>query len=178
MTDKELIDLALGCGFDHAGELNVKALYFDPEIRKMCAADKCRNYGRCWTCPPYCGELDEITAKAAKYTRGILVQSTAQMEDDYDVEAIEEAANLQKKRFMALVESLREKYPDCLPMAAGGCTVCEKCACPDEPCRFPDKAIPSMEAYGLWVSKVCEDSGMKYYYGPKTITYSSCVLVD
>ena len=79
---------------------------------------------------------------------------------------------------MELVKELRKIYPNCLPMSAGTCTICSPCACPDAPCRFPDLAIPSMEAYGLWVSKVCEDSGSKYYYGPQTITYTSCILVD
>ena len=35
-----------------------------------------------------------------------------------------------------------------------------------------------MEAYGLVVSQVCQDSGLPYYYGPRTITYTACVLVD
>ena len=63
-------------------------------------------------------------------------------------------------------------------VASGGCTVCPKCTCPDTPCRFPDLATPSMEAYGLVVSDVCRDSGLPYYYGPKTITYTACMLVN
>lgn len=59
-----------------------------------------------------------------------------------------------------------------------GFTICSQCTYPDSPSRFPDKAIPSMEAYGLLVSKVCEKSGLPYYYGPKTLTYTSCVLID
>ena len=35
-----------------------------------------------------------------------------------------------------------------------------------------------MEAYGLVVSQVCQDSGLPYYYGPQTITYTACVLID
>ena len=35
-----------------------------------------------------------------------------------------------------------------------------------------------MEAYGLLVSDVCLKSGVKYYYGPKTMTYTSCILID
>lgn len=178
MTDEQLLELAAGCGFDHVGPLNVPALEFNPAVRDMCAADKCRNYGRCWTCPPHCGTLEEIAEKAAPFHRGILVQSTGRMEDDYDVETMMETEELQKNRFLRLVEEVRKVYPHCLPMSAGGCTVCPKCACPDEPCRFPHLAIPSMEAYGLVVSKVCEDSGLKYYYGPQTITFTSCILID
>lgn len=178
MTDGQLLDLAAHCGFDHFTMLNVSALEFLPEIRAMCAADKCRSYGRCWTCPPHCGTLEEIRAKAQTYTRGILLQCTGRMEDDYDFETMMDTEQRIKTCFSALTKELRVIYPHCLPMSAGTCTICPSCSCPDAPCRFPELATPSMEAYGLWVSKVCESSGVKYYYGPKTITYTVCVLVD
>lgn len=178
MTDQELLNLAAECGFSHVNMLNVPALEFRSEVRDMCSADKCNHYGRCWICPPHCGTLEEVAEKAQKYSRGILVQCTGQMEDDYDVETMLETGAEQKKCFAKLVKAVREAYPSCLPMSAGHCTVCPTCTCPDAPCRFPELAIPSMEAYGLWVSKVCEDSGAKYYYGPQTITYTSCILVD
>lgn len=178
MTDRQLMELATGCGFDHVGMLNVPALEFNPAVRDMCASDRCKSFGRCWTCPPYCGTLEEIAEKTASYHRGVLVQSTGRMEDDYDVEAMMETEQLQKARFLRLVQEIRRDYPDCLPMASGACTICGKCGCPEEPCRHPQLAIPSMEAYGLVVSKVCEDSGLKYYYGPRTITFISCILTD
>ena len=36
--------------------------------------------------------------------------------------------------------------------------------------------MASMEAYGLLVSDVCRRSGLGYYYGTGTMTYTSCVL--
>ena len=164
-------------GFTHWKELNMKALRFLPEVRDMCAAGRCGSYGRCWTCPPHCGTLEEISARAAACSRGVLVQSTGEMEDDFDVECMMETERLQKERFRALTERVRQAQPDCLPMSAGACTLCAKCTCPDEPCRFPRLAVPSMEAYGLVVSDVCRDSGLDYYYGPRTITYTSCILL-
>ena len=178
MTNEELLKLAEKHGFEHFGMLNVPAMEFNPAVRDMCKAGRCGMYGKCWTCPPGCGTLEEIAEKAKPYSRGILLQSTAQLEDDYDVETMMETGELQKERFLALVKELRKVYPNCLPMSAGTCTLCSPCACPDAPCRHPELAIPSMEAYGLWVSKVCEDSGAKYYYGPQTITYTSCILFD
>lgn len=178
MTDQELLDLAIQCGFDHAGPLNVAAMEFNPAVRDMCAADRCRSYGRCWTCPPGCGTLEEISARAAAYLRGVLLQSTGQMEDDFDIEVMMDTERLQKERFRAFVDRVREEYPNCLPMSSGACGVCSICTYPDAPCRFPQLAIPSMEAYGLVVSQVCQDAGLPYYYGPQTITYTACVLVD
>ncbi len=177
-TTQEILQMAQECGFSHVGELNTQALEFMPEVRDMCAADRCGKFGTCWTCPPGCGTLDEVAARASKYSRGVLLQTTAQMEDDFDVEAMQQAEQDQKRSFEQFVEQLRREYPDCLPMATGGCTLCPQCTYPDAPCRFPKKAIPSMEAYGLLVSKVCEQSGLPYYYGPLTLTYTSCVLID
>lgn len=178
MTTQECLELAKEIGFSHVGELKVDALRFLPEVRDMCAADRCHNYGKCWTCPPGCGTLEEISQKAASYHRGVLLQSTGAMEDAFDVECMMETEQKQKERFLALVERVRKEYPDCLPMASGACQICATCTYPDAPCRFPDRAIPSMEAYGLVVSEICQQSDMPYYYGPKTITYTSCILLD
>ena len=53
---------------------------------------------------------------------------------------------------------------------------CAKCTYPDQPCRFPDKAFTSMEAYGLLVTDVCKSADTPYYYGRNTVTFTSCVL--
>ena len=173
----ELIQEALDGGFSQAGELNVSALVFMPEVRDMCSADRCHNYNKNWCCPPGCGSIEEAAERAAKYSYGLLVQTIGRMEDDFDYDTIKATSEKHKKNFGALVEKLRARYPDVLPMGAGTCSICEKCTYPDAPCRFPDKAIPSMEAYGLWVSKVCQLSGVPYNNGKLTITYTSCYLL-
>lgn len=178
MTMEEVLKLADEVGFSHAGPVKAEHLVFMPEVREMCAADRCQSYGKRWTCPPYCGSLEEIGERAKAYSRGILIQSTGEMEDDFDVEVMLETEELQKERFARLVDLLKEHWPDCLPMSSGTCVLCKKCTCPDAPCRFPDRAVPSMEAYGLFVSDVCEKAGLPYYYGPLTITYTSCILLD
>lgn len=178
MTMEALLALAEEVGFSHAAPLNTAALSFLPEVRDMCAADKCHSYGRSWTCPPHCGTLEEMARRAKGFSGGILVQSTAALEDDFDVETMMDTEKIHKERFFNFVEAVRAREEHILPMAAGACTICAQCTCPDAPCRFPDKAIPSMEACGLVVSQVCEGSGLPYYYGPLTLTYTSCVLAD
>ena len=66
----------------------------------------------------------------------------------------------------------------CLPLTAGSCTLCARCTYPDRPCRYPTKRLSSMEAYGLFVSDICTRSGLAYNYGPRTMTYTSCVLYN
>ena len=72
--------------------------------------------------------------------------------------------------------TLEDAAAACLPLSAGACTVCRRCTCPDRPCRFPNKRMSSMEAYGLLVGDVCLRSGLSYNYGPRTMTYTSCLL--
>ncbi len=174
---QEVLTLAEEIGFSHADPLDLAALVFRPEVRNMCADNRCGNYGRTWTCPPGCGTLEEITEKAARYSLGVILQSTGILEDKFDVETMMETGRLQAERFDTIVPRVRVLFPDCLPMSAGGCSRCRPCTYPDAPCRFPDLAFPSMEAYGLVVADVCKASGVPYYYGPETITYTGCILL-
>jgi predicted metal-binding protein len=95
-----------------------------------------------------------------------------------DFESMKEAEERHKKAFLKYAGTLRESWPKMLPLGAGCCKICNTCACPDEPCRFPEKRISSMEAYGIVVSDLCRKNGMDYYYGPNTIAYTSCFLLD
>lgn len=175
---KQLLELAKSCGFTNAGNFAPRELVFYEEVRQMCAAGRCHNFGKSWSCPPGCGTLEEGQALARTFSRGLLVQTTGKLEDDYDLEGMMQTEQEHKAHFEMLVKHLREQKLPMLPMGAGGCRVCKTCSYPDAPCRFPEKMFVSMEAYGLWVSKVCEQSGLPYYYGPGTMTYVSCILYN
>ena len=174
----QLLTLAKQAGFTQAAPLESSALTVRTEVREMCASDRCRAYDRSWSCPPACGTLDHCQNRMNRYQRGILLQTTGHLEDDFDAEAIHETEQRHKASFATLARQIRHLYPNCLPLTAGTCTLCRKCTYPTKPCRFPQKRFSSMEAYGLLVSDVCLKTGLKYYYGPKTITYTSCILID
>ena len=114
-------------------------------------------------------------ANQALFT-GILVQSTAQLEDEFDYTGMTSLLETHKKRFSTFARQARLLYPHCLPLTAGTCTLCHTCTYPDRPCRHPKQRLSSMEAYGLFVSDVCVRSNLAYNYGPRTLTYTACVL--
>jgi predicted metal-binding protein len=172
-----LKNLALDKGFDDAGFMDVSKLEFLQEVRDMCAADKCHNYNRSWSCPPAAPTLEAMREKVRGYSGGLLVQTVGQLEDSLDFEGMGEAGQRHKDNFDRLWDALAADYPALYPMGAGGCSKCQSCAYPDAPCRFPDKLAYSMEACGLYVSRVCTDNGMKYNHGKDTICYSSCFLL-
>ena len=61
-------ELALECGFFKAGVVPVSGIVFDRSFRKACEQNTCGNYGKCWTCPPDAGDIDELIGKARLLT--------------------------------------------------------------------------------------------------------------
>lgn len=169
------IEIALDCGFTAAVKLDVQTLRPMPMVRDTCVAGKCGAYGKNWTCPPYCGTLEECGEKMKDYASGLLLQTVGELEKTIDTRGYARVEQAHLASFHRFAEAVREVYPNALCLGTGGCRICGTCAWP-EPCRFPEKACASMEAYGLFVTQVCRDNGMPYYHGPKTITYTACVL--
>lgn len=172
---KQWIQAALAAGFTAAAELDVATLVPMDSVRDMCAADKCRAYGRNWTCPPACGTLEECAQRMGHYQHGLLLQTTGQLSRAIDSKAYARTQQLHSESLRRFSRQLRGEFPNALCLGAGGCQVCKSCAYP-EPCRFPEEAYSSMEGYGLFVTQVCRDNDVPYYYGEKTITYTACVL--
>ena len=171
------IAIAKECGFTAAAAVDVAALQPMAAVRDACAADKCQAYNKNWTCPPHCGTLEQCRDRISSYSRGILLQTVGRLEKSIDSKGYARIGQAHNEAFYRFAEKIRTAYPDALCLGAGGCRICPSCAYP-EPCRFPEKALSSMEGYGLFVTQVCRDSGIPYYYGPKTIAYCACVLFE
>lgn len=176
MTPKKAFALAEEYGFSHWGTIAADQLVLRSEIRDICADGKCGKYDKCWSCPPACGTLEEISEKIAGFRWGLLLQMTGQMEDEFDFEAILETERKLKKCFYKLSDRLRADGEELFAMSAGACTICDTCTYPNHPCRFPEKLFPSMEACGLVVLDICTKAGLGYNYGKNTITFTGCIL--
>ncbi len=172
-----LCALALETGFDEARPLDIQTLKPNEMVRDMCAENKCRAYGKNWTCPPHCGTLVQCQARMQSYRRGILLQTVGYLQKAIDSRTMATTEQRHLEQFHRFAQLLRQKYPDALCLGTGGCRICKTCAWP-EPCRFPEQACSSMEGYGLFVTQVCRDNGLPYHHGEKTITYTACILFE
>lgn len=169
------INLALEIGFTAASPMDTTKLTARSDIREMCKDDRCHAYGKNWTCPPACGSLIDCQSRMQNYQNGILLQTVGHLEKDIDSRAYQQTEQLHLQYFRAFSEKLKKEYPEALCLGSGGCRICKSCAYPN-PCRFPDKAYSSMEGYGLFVTQVCRNNQLPYYYGPRTIAYTACAL--
>ena len=177
MTYEQLSQIAEEVGFSVWAPLDVSTIELKPEVRDMCAVNSCGQYGKCWSCPPACGTLEECAERIKVCTYGILVQTCGDIEDGFDFEAMMEIEADHKAHFTEMYETLQNAGLNALAIGAGCCTACTKCTYPDAPCRFPEKQISSMEAYGMLVLEVCKANGLTYYYGTDKMAYTSCFLL-
>lgn len=173
---EKMIQIAQELDFYTAAPLDVSTLKPNPEVRKMCESNKCHQYDKNWACPPGCGTLEECQNKIAQYECGILLQTVGDIEDSFDFEAMTELEQQHTERFLKLVKALREMNLEIFPLNVGCCTNCEQCTYPDAPCRAPEQAYSSVEAYGLIVSELCKDNKVNYYYGSDKMAYTACIL--
>ncbi|MGM9659873.1 MAG: DUF2284 domain-containing protein [Faecousia sp.] len=178
MDYAQIAQMAAEVGFTHVAPLDPNTLNLKPEVRQMCEANSCGQYGKRWSCPPGCGTLEACIERVSHFNRGILVQTVGELEDELDGEGMIETEHLHKDNFLRLNEQLRKQHADVLALGAGCCTLCKTCTYPEEPCRFPNKQISSMEAYGLVVLDVCKANQLPYYYGKCTISYTGCFLFN
>lgn len=173
-----ITSLSLNLGAFKANVIDVKDVVFDRVFRDICASNACGMYGKCWTCPPDVGEIDDLIANAKGFSHILVYQTVSELEDSYDFEGMIVAGEKHNR----LAQELRKAFPqnECskvLHLGTGGCRLCPVCAKrSNEPCRFPTLAMRSLEAYGIHVSKLAESAGMKYINGQDTVTYFGAVL--
>lgn len=115
----------------------------------------CGGYGECLTCPPH-SPTPETTRKVLRhYQKALLLRAEGQRGED-------EEERLRYRLNGAVVALERELFlaghHRAWGMTSGPCMLCKKCD-PEDRCRHPDKARPSMEACGIDVFTTVRQAG-------------------
>lgn len=180
MNDLGLLrQFILDAGAFRAGTMDVDEIPFEPAFRKMCESNACGMYGRSWMCPPDIGPVEDLIAQAKQFRWALVFQTVSDLEDSYDFEGMMAAGG----RMNRLMDAIRQKLDESdirrrLLLGAGGCRICRRCAkASGQPCRYPEQALSSLEAYGINVSVLAPMAGMKYVNGPDTVTFFGAVLL-
>lgn len=175
-----LRDKVLELGAFRAEIIDAAKVQTEAYFREMCKANACGNYGLSYMCPPDVGEIEQLMAVIPTFGKVLVYQTVGMLEDSYDFEGMMEAGE-KHNDLIQQVRDLAEEmgYKDVLHLGAGGCRLCKVCGKKTgEPCRFPNLALASLEAYGINVSQLAEVSGMKYINGTDTVTYFGAMFFD
>lgn len=168
MVDKyeALTKKALQLGASEAKVIDADRIVFDPRSYLKCRFG-CNRWGRYWTCPPNLHlSPDEFMEAFKKYDKAIIIK-TSDPEVGQDVTlAIEKDAMLNHSSHFAFALAL--------------CVKCTECAYP-EPCLYPHLARPSLDAYGVDISKTVAPLDFEVEFdqdGTLLPAWYSMVLVD
>lgn len=144
---------------------------FDPELRKPAPRSVAKALEKLGM-PADVGEINMLIAKAKSYDSALVYETVYQLEDSFDYEGMLEGGVRHKQITNDISELVKNELGGAvLQLSAGGCTVCETCSkLENQPCRFPEKAIHSVSAYGIYVSKLAKLCGLNYNNGENTVT--------
>ncbi len=166
-------------GFKEYKEFDPSLIRIDQAVRNLCRQNACGQYGKNHMCPPAIKDLEAWKKEILSYKNGMMVTKVYQTENSFDMKAMFEGMADFQKTLVRLKEDLLDKFPEkkFLLLGAGSCSLCKKCTYVDgEPCRFPGKAFPSVEACGIDVMSLSKTAGVKYHNGENTITYIGVIL--
>ena len=165
-------------GFHDCGTVDTAEVKFRQEIRGMCEVNTCRMYGTTWACPPAVGTVEECRDRVQAYDKMLVINGLYQLEDSFDFEGMTDGANKFRESSRALNEALAPYRGQYILLSNEGCDLCAKCTYPDAPCRFPEKTMGSLEGYGIFVSELANQAGVKYNNGPSTVTFFGALICN
>jgi predicted metal-binding protein len=135
--------LALDSGADRAQLIDVKHVIVAEWVRMKCRYG-CDEYGVGRLCPPRTPSVEDMRKVLDHYTKGLL----------FTFDNVQKQGRYKKvKNHRELVYRLERRmfldgYYRAFGMGCGPCRLCDGCDV-EEPCAFPEKARPSMEACGI-----------------------------
>ena len=177
----ELVRIALESNAANAAILDTASIQFHEDFRKACEKNICRRYDSNWMGPPAIGPIAELRQKAVRYRQGLLFQTVHAIASNFDMKGMLAAAKIHESVFRTLLAGIQREFPEeeILPLNAGCCSLCEKCGyLTQEPCRHPDQAVSSVEAYGINVIALQKSAGLPYYKGKDSVIYVGLILFN
>lgn len=177
MREELLVSAAVEAGAAKAEVIDAKDIVLSAAFRDICRTNQCGCYGRNWSCPPDMGEVEELMEKVRSYPRALLYQTIGQLEDSFDFEGMLEAGKVLSDVGQKLQDAAKALLKADFLHLSGSCRLCEKCArLTGEPCRHPDRMLPSISGFGINVSATCEPTSLRYINGPDTVTNFGILL--
>lgn len=173
----DIRELVTSVGFDNVGVILAEDIPYDASLIELCKSNGCGNYGKNYTCPPHIGETDALIQKAKKYKKAVVFQKIYSIEDSFDIEGMDTARTDFRRATQRVHDLCMKECGDFLTLGAGPCNLCPVCGVVEgAECRFPERAVASLESYGIFVSVLAQKCGMKYINGVNTVTYFGAVL--
>jgi predicted metal-binding protein len=175
LSEKEtyILQKISALGAEEIGVTLTSSLRFDSGYRKYCIQNLCGNYNRSWTCPPNCETPEAIAALILSYQKAFLFTVSGPLRFHVDWKSMMKVADRLNKICSAITDIIIPVIGNGQVFGYGPCRYCENCTFKtQEPCRFPDKRIRSMECACIDAVDALKHCGLKLKFNPDLINFS------
>ncbi|MDR2351010.1 MAG: DUF2284 domain-containing protein [Deltaproteobacteria bacterium] len=175
----EIFNELVAFGASDASPVPTGQLRFNKVYRKYCAQNLCGNFGKSWTCPPYADPIDSLAREITGYGKGIVFTAAGSLRFAVDWKSMMKVSDALNKICFRIMDDIVPRLGNGTVFGYGPCKYCEKCSFfLDEPCRFPDKKVRSLEGACLDVTGLAELSGLEVKDDPNRITFFGLFVFD
>ena len=150
-------------------------LVFSEKVRHICRTE-CPQYGKSWACPPAVGPVEACRERCLSYPSALLVVSLAEVSDIADMAQTLATREEHEELTRQVRDLFRAQGTEPLVLSTESCALCEHCAYPGGPCRFPDRMFPCVESQGILVTDLAEKFGIDFQAGGNVVTWFSLLL--
>ncbi len=179
MNKNEMIKAAFEEGFHSAEVIDTEKIVFNAAFRPYCEENLCGQYGANYSCPPDCGNPEEMKARVISHKKALVLQMKWKISDFNDTAVFKESKRVHNASAIRLLKRIREAGHDCFMVGSSGCNLCNPCKLQlKEPCAFPDYRFSCMSAYCIYVKKLAEDCGMEYDYKDGILPFFGMIVFD
>lgn len=178
MNHKEIIEnMILEYPIYEYAFLETEQLPFSDKVWYICESSNCERYGKSWACPPLLGSIQEGIETCQKYQHGFIFSTIHEVTDAYNRLVCFEAKREHERLTREMLGKFRKQFCDMYPLSSG-CSICDECACPNEPCRHPEEQLCSTESHGIVIMQAVEELGLSSEYTGTLVTYFSLFLYN
>ena len=154
--------------------ISTKELSFSDRVRYVCETE-CPMYGTTWACPPGVGSVEACVARCRSYPEALLLTTAAEVRDIADMEETLMTRGVHEAIARQAEKLLRAQGLETFVLSTEACTLCEQCAYPDAPCRFPEEMYPCVESHAIIVTDIAEKYGIEFIAG-NVVTWFSILF--
>lgn len=162
MTENSMVKLAEEAGF-HAALLRPEEIPVNSDFRAYCEENLCGYYGSNYSCPPACGEPEDMRQALLAEEQVLVVETIWEIEHYADKPAIAHARNTHNAAVLRLMDRLRSLGYHGFCAGYNGCSLCSPCRCQQGlPCSNPNRRISCLSAYCVDAAQLAQQCGLEF----------------
>lgn len=148
---------------------------FSERVRWICEHE-CPMYGKTWACPPAVGSVAACRARCAEYPDALLIATVTEVSDIANIEETLSTRAQHEEITRAAAQLIAPMAEDIMVLSTEACAICDQCAYPCAPCRFPDRMYPCVESHGIVVTDLAEKANIDFYAEGNLVTWFSLIF--